>query len=1308
MPPKDALQLTDVQRTAWVDSVQRVLREIALASAGDPGPVTLRRLSNSEYRHTVHDLTGFDLNPGREFPVDSAAGEGFTNTGSALVMSPALFSKYFDAAKEIARHAVLTPTGLRFSASTTRSDWTNELMARIRSFYSQYTEGGGGTTVNLQGIIFNTNGDGKLPLAQYLAPLIKERDKLRSDETSLEQIATNYRLNLKYLMLVHRYLEGTPSASSRSPLEDHLRALWQSTNETNLVAFVQEIEQWQKALVRFQSVGHMKPWMVPIQPLVTTASVETTVPEANTDVELNLFVGGAGDGHKGDTVVLRDLRLVAAGRADVRLHALPQLVQAISQERSELFSVADRALLVAADMLANQGDTALPTVAAKHGVAPERLTPWLELLGIGSGPPAEVELLKDRIERDAKYEFVKGWGRGETPLLLTNAANEHVRVPGNMRAHAVCVHPSPTRQIAVGWRSPIAGQIRIATQVLHAHPECGNGVTWSLEVRRGSVRQRMAQGIAHGSNPQDYATPTTVTVSVGDLVSLVVGPRDGNHSCDLTDVSMSIQQENNAQRWVLADDIATTVHAGNPHPDQFGHPDTWSFYTEPVTASGQESTFPVGSLLDRWLSTNDVQLRAELATALKDLLNKGAPADGASPDAQLYRQLSSLGGPLLARALKSQLGNATSTATNGNSPSIGVIGATFGPTPDAPQAAASDLVVRAPAHLRIRVPADLATKATLVASAALQPDATGQGSAQVWCASGLPAGWDALSEPARIFKLGALRSDVPVLVQAATEPQPLAAQQRYEASFAKFRDLFPPALCYPKIVPVDEVVTLTLYHREDENLQRLMLDDASRAELDRLWDELHFVSRDAFAQVDAFAQLMEYATQDSNPALFEPFRKPIMEHADQFRRRLIETEPVHVEALVKFAELAYRRPLTSAEAGGLRTLYTQLRSEELEHDAAIQMLLARVFSSPAFLYRLEAPGPAADAVMVTDWELATRLSYCLWASPPDALLREVAAAGRLHEPQVLADQVRRMLKDPKVRRLAIEFGCQWLNVRDFDEFDEKSEQHFPEFKELRGLLYEESILTFTDMFQNDRSVLELLRSDATFLNERLAKHYGIPGITGDAWRRVEGVTEFQRGGILFQGATLAKQSGASRTSPILRGNWVSETLLGEKLPKPPKDVPPLPTDEATETLTVRQLVERHSSDPRCSSCHQRIDGFGFALEGFDTIGRARTIDLGGRPIDAIATSYDGTRLDGAVGLQSYLVDQRRDAFLRQFTRKLLGYALGRAVQLSDEPLIDQLVAELPNHQYRMSYLVESIILSPQFTQIRGQASLAVE
>jgi hypothetical protein len=631
----------------------------------------------------------------------------------------------------------------------------------------------------------------------------------------------------------------------------------------------------------------------------------------------------------------------------------------------------------------------------------------------------------------------------------------------------------------------------------------------------------------------------------------------------------------------------------------------------------------------------------------------------------------------------------------------------FGKHPDGTARDAASLYLRAPSAVEVTLPADLVAGYELVTTGVLDAETGAEGSVQLQVVAGKPSQDNGLLKSAVTVNAenGPWTANnqrtsyrTPVLVAENS-----GARQRIKLAFDEFRGLFPAALCYTKIVPVDEVVTLTLFYREDDHLTRLMLDESQQTELDRLWDELHFVSHDALALVDAFAQLMEYATQDADPKVFEPLRKPIHDRAAAFRQRLVNSEPKQVDALIEFAERAYRRPSSEVERRELRALYDGLREQGLAHEEAFRLTLARVLVAPAFLYRVEKPGPGAGQAPVTDWELANRLSYFLWSSPPDEELSRVAAAGNLRDEAVLVAQTRRMLRDANVRRLATEFACQWLQVNGFDALDEKSEKHFPTFAGLREAMYEESIRFFMDLFQSNGSVLDILNADYTFLNEDLAKHYGISGVNGAEWRRVEGVKQFSRGGILAQATTLSRQSGASRTSPVLRGNWISEVLLGERLPRPPKGVPELPQDEsATDGLTVRQLVEKHASDAKCAVCHQRIDPMGFALEGFDAIGRRRERDLGDRPIDTRVKTMDGAQFDDLDGLRNYLLTTRRDAFVKQFCRKLLGYALGRSVQLSDEPLLAEMQAELAAKDYKVESAVKKIVQSRQFREIRGR------
>ncbi|HLJ11351.1 MAG TPA: DUF1592 domain-containing protein [Planctomycetaceae bacterium] len=1304
MPPKKARQPGEAERTRLKQWVRDYLTVEARAMAGDPGRVVLRRLSNAEYTYTIRDLTGVaSLEPAREFPVDGAAGEGFTNTGNALVMSPALITKYLDAAKEIAAHAVLFPDGIRFSPHATRRDWTDDTLAQIREFYGRFTDATGGTQVNLQGIISETNQGGRLPLQKYLLATLAERDSLANGGAAVEKIAQARGLNARYLGTLWQTLTDAKPSS----LLDGLRARWRAATPDDAASLAAFVSSWQNELWKFATVGHIgkvggpKAWMEPVNPLVARRDLRVKIPAEpeSGEIVFSLVASDAGDGSENDIVVWEKPRLVAPGRPDLLLRDVRRVAGDLAVRRERVFANAAKYLNAADEVSAldTSGKIDLADLAQKHGVEVDALRAWLGYLGIGEKGPVTIEgHFADKLSKVSGYDFVNGWGTNETPLLVANSSDQHVRIPGNMKPHGVAVHPSPTLRAVVGWRSPISGVVSVSARIAHAHPECGNGVTWSLELRRGGTRQRLANGIAHGNAEVKSGPIEKLAVQPGDLVSLLIGPRDGHHACDLTAVDLALAGAGEGgPKWNLADDVSNDVHAGNPHADRLGHANVWHFYTERDNGGELGPVIPTGSLLAKWQTTGVAAEKQKLAAQVQSLLTFGPPADKNSPDAALYRQLASLGGPLFGA-------RAANRADEKSAPAAGDWGpdpALFGKHPLKGPVDPANLYVRAPSVVEIRLPADLVAGCELVTTGLLDGRSGTEGSAQLQLVPGtLP------SSP--VFQPG-----TPIVANEGG-----AARKRLESAFDEFRRLFPIALCYTRIVPVDEAVTLTLFYREDDHLARLMLDERQKSQLDRLWDQLHYVSQDALTLVDAFAQLMEYATQDADPKVFEPLREPINARAAAFRQAVLDSEPAHLNSILDFATRAYRRPLAPAEISEVRELYARLRAQDISHDEAIRLTLARVLVAPAFLYRIEKPGPGSNAGPVSDWELASRLSYFLWSSQPDDDLLRVASTGRLRDQGVLLAQTRRMLRDPRVRRLATEFACQWLHIHDFDQLDEKSERHFPTFAGLRGDMYEESIQFFTDMFQNAGSVVDILDADHTFVNDNLAAHYGLPSgpaaapgapavqdSQSSAWRRVEGVKPYGRGGILAQAATLAKQSGASRTSPILRGNWISEVLLGERLPRPPKEVPRLPEDEtATEGLTVRQLVEKHTSDPKCSICHQRIDAFGFALEGFDAIGRRRDKDLGDRPIDTRAKAPDGAQLDGLEGLRKYLVTARREAFVRQFCRKLLGYALGRAVQLSDEPLLDEMENELKANSYKITAAIETIVRSRPFREIRGR------
>ncbi len=1323
MPPRERPRPAPAERErllAWADAA---LEEAAKARAGDPGPVVLRRLDNAEYTYTVRDLTGVEsLDPVKEFPADGAAGEGFMNTGNSLVMSPALLTKYLDAGKGIAAHAVLLPDGFRFSPGTTRRDWTEEVLAEIREFYRRFTDPRGADRVNLQGIVFDTNEGGRLPVERYLEAALAARSAGDGDEDSLRKIAAERGLSAKYLASLRRVLED----DAPSFLLDGLRERFRAAGPAGAAGLAAEIARWQKALWKFSSVGHIgkaggpKAWMEPVNPIAAREEVrlKLAAPPGEDQVVLYLAAGDSGDGDADDFVVWEAPRLAAPGRPDLPLRDARDFIRQVTARRERIFASTAKCLAAAAAADTAAAPPDLEELARAHSVDVEALAAWMETLGLGSSGTLEIDRFTLELREVSSHDFVNGWGSSDTPSLVANSSDRHVRIPGNLKPHGVAVHPSPKLCAAVGWRSPLAGAVRVQARVTHAHPECGNGVEWWLELRRGAARRRLAHGLAQGGGEVQVGPLAGLRTRVDDLVSLVIGARGGDHSCDLTDVELEIRSAGeDGREWSLTRDVSPDVLAGNPHADRFGNRGIWHFYSEPAQAIETGTAIPAGSLLALWQAAGSAPEKQALAGEFEKLLRTGPPPAKDSPDAVLYRQLTSLAGPLVAGARRAEPrasplsprgGEGAGPAGGGTAWSLDP--ALFGRHPDGTAIDPASLCVKAPSVLEVRLPADLVAGAEFLTAGSLHPGTGAEGSVQIRVTTTRPerpgelvAGEATVTDAGGPWTSSGRRvsHSSPILVNEGS-----AARRRIERGLDEFREWFPAALSYVKIVPVDEVVTLTLFHREDGPLVRLMLDEAQAARLDRLWDQLHFTSQDPLLLVDAFEQLWQYATQDADPKVFEPMRKPIADRAAAFRQRLIDTRPKHLDALVDFAALAYRRPLSEGESGELRALYRKLRDQEVSHEEAFRLTLARVFVAPAFLYRLEKAAPGPEPGPVTDWELASRLSYFLWSSAPDADLRRAAAGGTLHEPDVLAAEARRMLCDGRVRRLSTEFACAWLHIHGFDELDEKSERHFPTFAGLRGAMYEEAIRFFTDAFRRDAPVTELYDCDHTFLNEALAGHYGIPGVTGPDWRRVDGVKAFGRGGILGLGATLAKQSGASRTSPILRGNWVAEALLGERLPRPPKDVPRLPEDEAEVPSTVRQMVERHTRDPRCSGCHLRIDGYGFALEGYDAIGRARATDLAGRPLDLEAKLFDGTQVTGMAGLREYLLTGKRDALLRQFCRKLLGYALGREVALSDRPLVAEMARRLSEDQGHLGDAVEMVVTSKQFLQIRGREAAA--
>jgi mono/diheme cytochrome c family protein len=407
--------------------------------------------------------------------------------------------------------------------------------------------------------------------------------------------------------------------------------------------------------------------------------------------------------------------------------------------------------------------------------------------------------------------------------------------------------------------------------------------------------------------------------------------------------------------------------------------------------------------------------------------------------------------------------------------------------------------------------------------------------------------------------------------------------------------------------------------------------------------------------------------------------------------------------LSTLAERAYRRPVTESELKTLLGFYeTGLR--ERGFDAGIQAAIERMLVSFNFLFRIESDPPGATPGTVyrlSDLDLASRLSFFLWSSVPDDELRGLAIRKQLSNPKMLEQQVARMLRDPRSRALVESFGSQWLGVR-------KAASHlpdpniFPEFDEnLRAAFLQETSLFLESQLRDDRSIVDLVAADYSFVNERLAQHYGLPNVSGERFRKVT-FRDGARGGLLGQGGILMVTSYPDRTAPVLRGVWVLENLLGMPPPPPPPNIPDLETKTADgRPLSIREQMEVHRQNPACSVCHVRMDPLGFSLENFDAIGRWRS-ESEGRPVDASSTFADGTPLNGVQGLRAFVLD-RRENYVHAFTGKLLTYALGRHVDYRDQPAIRKIVRDADGRKYRWSAIILGIVNSTPF-QMRKTAS----
>lgn len=1191
MPPKEAPQPSQEEREQLLNWIKAALDAEAAARAGDPGPVTLRRLSNSEYDNAIRDLTGVDMRPtqARVFPVDSVGGEGFANVGDAMPVTPELVERYHQTARDVAARAVLLPRGFRFSPSSERPTWTEEMLSSLRSFHARYA-----------------GPNGEPPLATHLAATLRHRDGFTSGgPAAIAAVAAEENLNATYLTALWEGLSGA-TASSLPPTEVAARMKQWREKTAEIEARKQRRQAAsQKIESRWGSSKHV----------LTESRVAEggSVPFEHKVVvqrgELLLLTVLPNENHGADsTLVEWTIRETAA---DGRTWSVSELVPNLLKGNAWL---------------------------DKH----EARWSFLET----TSTPVYLTERRDSIAGRAE---LKAWSLGPEPSVFVNGGAEDLRLWTTLPARTFFVHPGPKRPVSVAWMSPIDGELLISGRVADAHPAGLDGVSFELS---HLAAPDLGQALADlGSASTDLPDPGPAPAPL-DLIR---------------------------EKWRTATtDPAPVLAAIKATQDQLFR----SNYR-------QHAVIAVGNGFPAWEELHRVVARERVEGAAREQVFR-LVALPAQPDTFVVwdrLRLEGGDGPTLVLAEHPELKEAVEAAC----------GIQFGHHPQNRPVPESALVTAAGAELVIdlnNLPEPLQKLLTLPrflrADVSLDEGSPETAEVQAFLIAATGGG-GTHAEPVAQATPGDPR------VAQIVHPH-VAAERARQAT--EFRALFPPAVLFEPIIPRDAQGSLFLYHREDEPLRRLLLDEAGRAELDHLWSELEFVSEQAFATPRMLEEITQYYRRPNDGArimffYMQLFDKQVQQEEQALRAAKVAAEPRHLEALLEFAARAWRRPLTSEQREAILGSYHAERKDGVKHDPAFRATLARVLSSPWFLYRVEQPATGPHWQPVSGDELATRLSFLLWDSIPDAELR--AEAARLHEPEVMEEQLRRMLKDARMRGMAAEFGARWLGVRDFVTNHGRNLKQFPEFTpDVRDALAEEPVRFFEDLLVNDRPVADVIAADAVVVNDVLAQHYGIPGVTGPEWRRVENVSAYIRGGLLGFGAVLAKTAAASRTSPVKRGAWVVQ-LLGEQLPKVPAGVPPLP-ETPPDGLSVREITERHRKDPKCAGCHVRIDPYGMTLEQFDALGRLRPAkDLNSG--DARATTRDGVEIAGFSGLRDYLAGPRREDVLRALAHKLTGYALGRAVQLSDRKLVDELTKTMVDGG-RWSDVLLIIVRSEQFRCIR--------
>ena len=1267
MPPKGERQPGIEKSNAVVSAVEAILLKQALRNAGDPGVILPRRLSSTEYDLSIKHLTGVDIRPTRDFPADPAGGEGFDNTGEALSMSPNLLKKYLAAAQDVANHMVLKTDGISFAPFPVTSYNERKKLTEqaIIDFYQNR----------------------QVDTLEYLAAAWRYRYRVEAKKgVSLERWAIDRGLSTKYLTLVWKTLsESTQRSGFLKELGDAWLAVpaprGESDRPPELIELFQAVELGRRLLAP------------PLQALVKASASNWPIQWLDFRAKTAAARGQYSPSN------LESHALVNAGRVRPPNEKNPETYSVFVRfgrgfSQPDGYVIVKRPIFSLAQKLpGNQQEEKVDhQVQSLRSVLERHDHTLVGRLGFGKHPAVKGDLNQEPDDAVVHLPFDE-----RTGAEITDAAD-------------------PDRK-----------------GTIHGPASWENGRTGSALMTNGESYVDL--GDTTSFDHQSSFSFGCWIKPVGESTGAPLGKMseaDNNRgffidsSAGKLQVMLSNEWPQNSIMLNTAEKIAA---------DKWQH----VFVTYDGSSKAQGVTVYVDGVGVKTEVVSDtlvssIRTDAPLLIGRRYTGPKGSPFKGLIDDVRIFN-----------RAL---------TASE-----VAVLAGT------SPASLDPDwFVVKTP--VVIEIPLTIQMQRELQGKYLLLP-----------CQLDPKHSKDATA----LIQHSLDQAPQSRFDSTATHLGYGAAAKDLAESGDTFCNTFP-----NRFFHVDSERGLAAgfhlvegFFRDDQPLVDKVLTDHEVVELNRLWLELAFVTQSAETLIRGFVwferserhvlhdQRFDFLRPEDpelvKREMFEKFERLYLEKlgvpakqgvfepqkpSDKFEmihgffqgvwaglqfqtETLARVEPRALVAVGQLARRAFRRELTEQEQRGLEKLYGKLRADGQSVESSLRGLITAILMSPDFCYRFNDTPSGKDIYPINGEDLASRLSYFLWSSLPDGPLLQAAAGGELHRTETLITHMKRMLNDARIEAFSREFLGQWLRYRDYLSKDPIHAAAFDGYDDaLRRAMFEEPVRLATYLIQNDLPITHLLNSDVTFVNARLADHYGdaiakryrqarsewledsgarrqrTPEELAAMWMPVSGIKAVGRGGLFGMGVVLTKNSGGQRTSPVKRGFWAVHHLLGQHFPPPPADVPKLPDNERESENTIRTLLAAHVSATQCALCHAHFDSLGLAMEGFDPIGRSRLKDLAGRAIDNLAELPNGKAAKGIPGLIEYVVEHRKQDFVETICRKFLGYALGRSVELSDQPLLNAMQAKLTKNGYRFSVMFEMVVASPQFRRQRGRDFVA--